>query len=135
MEIDKKRWVIFVLLVLANVFNYIDRQALSILAPLLHRELKLRNVDFSFVVNAFLVAYAVSYLGSGFMMDRIGGRRGVALCVAVWSIAASLHAAAVGFVSLLVYRFLLGFSGSGINPGAVKILTRMFPTRDRAFTI
>ena len=135
MEIDKKRWVIFVLLVLANVINYIDRQALSILAPLLHRELNLSNVDYSFVVNAFLVAYAVSYLGSGFMMDRIGGRRGVALCVAVWSIAASLHAAAVGFVSLMVYRFLLGFSESGINPGAVKILTRMFPPRDRAFTI
>lgn len=135
MEIDKKRWVIFVLLVLANVINYIDRQALSILAPLLHTELHLSNVDYSFIVNAFLVAYAVSYLGSGYMMDRIGGRRGVALCVAVWSIAAALHAAAVGFLSLMAFRFLLGFSESGINPGAVKILTRMFPPRDRAFTI
>src|ERR1700743_86972 len=135
MEIDKKRWVIFVLLVLANVINYIDRQALSILAPLLHRELNLSNVDYSFVVNAFLAAYAISYLGSGMMMARIGGRRGVALCVAVWSIAASLHAVAVGFLSLMAFRFLLGFSESGINPGAVKILTRMFPPRDRAFTI
>src|SRR3569832_2370885 len=135
MEIDKKRWVIFVLLVLANVINYIDRQALSILAPLLHRELNLSNDNNTNNKKAILVAYAVSYLGSGFMMDRIGGRRGVALCVAVWSVAAALRAAAVGFVSLMVFRFLLGFSESGINPGAVKILTRMFPTRDRAFTI
>jgi ACS family hexuronate transporter-like MFS transporter len=135
MEISKKRWLIFVLLVLANVINYIDRQALSILAPLLSHELGLSNVDYSFIVNAFLVAYAVSYLGSGYMMDRLGGRIGVALCVAVWSIAATLHAAAVGFVSLIAFRFLLGFSESGINPGAVKILTRLFPPRDRAFTI
>lgn len=135
MEMDKKRWVIFVLLVLANVVNYIDRQALSILAPVLLTELHLSNVDYSLIVNSFLVAYAVSYLGSGYLVDRIGGRIGVALCVAVWSIAASLHAAAVGFLSLMAVRFLLGFSESGINPGAVKILTQLFPPRDRAFTI
>lgn len=135
MAMDKKRWVIFVLLVLANVVNYIDRQALSILAPVLLTELRLSNVDYSLIVNSFLVAYAVSYLGSGYLVDRIGGRIGVALCVAVWSIAASLHAVVAGFVSLMAVRFLLGFSESGINPGAVKILTQLFPPRDRAFTI
>ena len=56
MPIEKKRWIIFVLLVLANVVNYIDRQALSILAPVLRTELGLTNVDYSFIVNAFLVA-------------------------------------------------------------------------------
>jgi MFS transporter, ACS family, hexuronate transporter len=135
MEIGKKRWLIFVLLMLANVVNYVDRQALSILAPVMHRELGLSNVDYSFIVNAFLVAYALSYLGSGYMVDRLGGRIGVALCVAVWSIAATLHAATVGFLSLMTFRFLLGLSESGINPGAVKILTRLFSPRDRAFTI
>lgn len=135
MEMERKRWVIFILLVLANVVNYIDRQALSILAPVLLHELHLSNVDYSFIVNAFLAAYAISYLGSGYMVDRLGGRIGVALCVAIWSIAASLHAVAVGFLSLMAFRFLLGFSESGINPGAVKILTRLFPPRDRAFTI
>lgn len=135
MPIAKKRWLIFVLLVLANVVNYIDRQALSILAPVLRTELGLTNVDYSFIVNAFLIAYAASYLASGFLIDKIGGRIGVALCIGVWSIAASLHAAAVGFLSLMAFRFLLGLSESGINPGAVKILTRLFPPRDRAFTI
>ncbi|HZV19513.1 MAG TPA: MFS transporter [Sphingobium sp.] len=135
MTIEKKRWVIFILLVLANVINYIDRQALSILVPVLREELGLTNVDYSIIVNAFLIAYALSYLGSGFLIDRIGGRMGVALCVAVWSIAASLHAAAVGFMTLIAFRFLLGLSESGINPGAVKILTRLFPPKDRAFTI
>ncbi len=72
MEIDRRRWIIFVLLVLANVINYIDRQALSILAPVMHSELGLSNVDYSFIVNAFLVAYALSYLGSGYMVDRLG---------------------------------------------------------------
>ncbi len=135
MEIGKKRWLIFVLLVLANVVNYIDRQALSILAPVMHSELGLSNIDYSFIVNAFLVAYAISYLGSGYMVDRVGGRIGVALCVGVWSIAATLHAVTAGFWSLMSFRFLLGFSESGINPGAVKILTRLFTPRDRAFTI
>jgi len=135
MAIEKKRWIIFILLVLANVINYIDRQALSILVPVLQDELGLTNVDYSIIVNAFLIAYALSYLGSGYVIDRIGGRVGVALCVAVWSIAASLHAAAFGFLSLVAFRFLLGLSESGINPGAVKILTRLFPPKDRAFTI
>lgn len=135
MEMDKKRWVIFILLVLANVVNYIDRQALSILAPVLLRELNLNNVDYSFIVNAFLVAYALSYLGSGYMVDRLGGRVGVAICVGLWSIAACLHAAALGFFTLIAFRFLLGLSEAGINPGAVKILTKLFSPQDRAFTI
>lgn len=135
MGIAKKRWVILVLLVLANVINYIDRQALSILAPVLNAELGLSNVDYSMIVNAFLVAYAISYLISGYVIDRIGGRIGVAICIFGWSIAASLHAVAGGFISLIAFRFLLGVWESGINPGAVNILARLFAAKDRAFAI
>lgn len=134
-ELNKKRWVIFIILVFANVVNYIDRQALSILAPVLRDELGLTSVDYSFIVNAFLVAYALMYAGSGYLIDLLGGRKGVALCVVVWSVAASLHAAAIGFISLMLYRFILGLSEPGINPGAVKILTQLFAPRERAFTI
>lgn len=135
MELRQKRWLIFTLLFLANVINYIDRQALSILAPVLRDELNLSGLDYSFIVNAFLVAYALMNAGSGYLIDLLGGRRGIALCILVWSIAASLHAAAAGFISLMIYRFLLGIAEPGINPEAVKILTHLFAPRERAFTI
>ena len=71
----KKRWVILLLLFLASVNNYLDRQTLSVLAPYLRDELNLSNVDYSFIVNAFLVAYAIMYTGSGRIIDFLGGRR------------------------------------------------------------
>ena len=123
------------LLFLAGVNNYLDRQSLSVLAPYLRGELHLSNVDYSIIVNAFLLAYAIMYSGSGYIIDAIGGRRGVALCILAWSVASALHATAVGFLSLAIYRFLLGLSEPGVAPGAFKVVTGLFSARDRGFAM
>src|SRR5690606_9058540 len=115
-----KRWIIVMILFLAGVNNYLDRQALSVMAPYLREILELSNVQYSIIVNAFLFAYAIMYSGSGVIIDKLGGRRGIALCILAWSIASGLHAIAVGFFSLVLYRFLLGLSEPGVAPGAFK---------------
>jgi len=132
---QKKRWVILLILFLASVNNYMDRQALSVLAPVLRDELNLSSVDYSFIVNAFLVAYAIMYTGSGYLVDLLGGRRGVTICITAWSIATALHATAMGFLSLAFYRFILGISEPGLYPAGVKVVSRLFSARHRALAI
>src|ERR1700728_4254184 len=76
MALAHKRWVIVALLGAATTVNYIDRQTLSILSPLLRHELHLSEQDYANVVTAFLISYTVMYSGGGRIMDAIGVRLG-----------------------------------------------------------
>ncbi|MCP5114266.1 MAG: MFS transporter [bacterium] len=88
------RWWIAALLFLATVINYIDRQTLSVLAPVLRDEFGMSNTDYSRIVSAFMLAYLIMQTGSGRLMDKLGTRRGFSLCIIWWSVAAMLHAGA-----------------------------------------
>jgi len=127
------RWFIVSLLFLATVINYIDRQTLSVLAPLLRDQFHMTNTDYSRIVFAFLLAYMIMQSGSGRLMDKLGTRAGMALAVGWWSVAAMLHAAASSVLSFGLFRFLLGMGEAGNWPGGVKAVSEWFPTRERAF--
>jgi ACS family hexuronate transporter-like MFS transporter len=116
----------------ATVINYLDRQTLSVAAPVLREQFHMSNVDYSRVVFAFLLAYTIMNGVSGPLIDRLGTRLGYGLCVAWWSIAAALHAFARGVFSLGVFRFLLGMGEAGNWPGAVKVVAEWFPESERA---
>ena len=116
----------------ATVINYLDRQTLSVAAPILREQFHMTNEDYSRVVSAFLFAYTIMNGLSGPMIDRLGTRLGYGLCVAWWSIAAALHAFARGALSLGVFRFLLGIGEAGNWPGAVKVVAEWFPEKERA---
>lgn len=117
---------------LATVINYLDRQTLSVAAPVLRDEFGMSNVGYSRVVFAFMLAYTVMNGLSGPLIDRLGTRVGYALCMAWWSAAAVLHAFARGAVSLGACRFLLGMGEAGNWPGGVKVVGEWFPERERA---
>ncbi len=129
------RWWIAALLFLATVINYVDRQCLSVLAPVLRDEFGMTNADYSRIVSAFMLAYLIMQTGSGRLMDRLGTKAGFALCIAWWSVAAILHAASRSALHLGLFRFLLGLGEAGNWPGAVKAIAEWFPTRERAFAI
>jgi MFS transporter, ACS family, hexuronate transporter len=114
------------------VLNYLDRQALSIVAPMMRKELELTILQYAHAVNAFLLAYSVMYAGSGIIIDRIGYRAGLAFFVALWSIFSGLHAATVGFASLALFRFLLGIAEPAGFTGAVKTIADNFGAAQRA---
>ena len=116
----------------ATVINYLDRQTLSVAAPVLREQFHLSNVEYSRVVLAFLLAYTLSNGISGPMIDRLGTKLGYALCMAWWSVAALLHAFAAGGLSLGMFRFLLGIGEAGNWPAGVKVATEWFPERERA---
>jgi MFS transporter, ACS family, hexuronate transporter len=127
------RWFIVSLLFLATVINYVDRQTLSVLAPMLRDQFHMSNTDYSRIVFAFLLAYMIMQSGSGRLMDRLGTRAGMALTVGWWSVAAMLHAAAGSVLSFGVFRFLLGMGEAGNWPGGVKTVSEWFPVKERAF--
>src|SRR5262252_7629234 len=88
--------------------NYIHRQILSVLVPVMKDQIGLSQTQYAWAINSFLLAYGFMYAGSGLVLDRVGSRIGLALFVACWCVASGLHAATVGFGSLLIFRFLLG---------------------------
>jgi MFS transporter, ACS family, hexuronate transporter len=127
------RWWIVGLVFLATLINYIDRLTVSVLAPIITTELQLTNLEYASLGTWFLLAYTISQGLSGRLYDRIGTRRGFALSITVWSIAAMLHALARGLGSLSAFRFLLGLGEAGNWPGAAKTVAEWFPIRERAF--
>jgi len=116
----------------ATVINYLDRQTLSVAAPVLREKFHMSNVEYSRVVFAFLLAYTLSNGISGLVIDRLGTKLGYALCMAWWSVAAVLHSFATGGFSLGMFRFLLGIGEAGNWPAGVKVVTEWFPERERA---
>jgi Sugar phosphate permease len=135
MKIPRFRWWIIALVFLAAVLNYVDRQTLSALAPTIQRDLGMDDRAYADIVNLFLVAYTISYLVAGRLIDRVGTRAGMCVFVAWWSIANMLTAAAQGVRSLGVCRFLLGLGEAGVWPAASKVVSEWFPARERALAI
>jgi len=126
------RWGIVGLLFLATAINYIDRQTLSVLSPVLRKELGLSEADYSNIVSAFLLSYLVMYTVSGRLIDRFGARFGATACVLWWSLATMLTAVAKGPFSLGAFRFLLGIGEPGVFPAGLKVCGEWFPRRMRA---
>ncbi len=129
------RWWIIVLLFIAAVLNYIDRQALSALAPTIQADLNMDDQAYANVINIFLIAYTIAYLISGRIADKIGTRASLFFFVAWWSVFNMLTAAARGVTSLSFYRFGLGLGEAGIWPAASKAVSEWFPAKERALAI
>ncbi len=129
------RWYIIGLIFLATLINFIDRLTVSVLAPIIVRDLKLSNQQFAQIATAFLIAYAASQALSGRLYDRIGLKRGFTLSIIVWSLAAMAHSMARSAASLSIFRFLLGLGEAGNWPGAAKVVAEWFPATERAFAM
>src|SRR5271170_4675223 len=129
---QRLRWLMIGLAFFATVVNYLDRQTLSVVAPVLLDQFHMNSIDYSRVVSAFLLAYTLMNGVSGPLIDRLGTRTGYALCMLWWSISSILHVFATGALSLGVCRFLLGMGEAGNWPAAVKVVAEWFPERERA---
>jgi MFS transporter, ACS family, hexuronate transporter len=129
------RWYIGGLLFLSTVINYIDRQTLSVLAPVLKTEFHWTNSDFAWVVIAFRVAYSIGQTASGRWLDRVGTRTGLSLAVAFYSVSAMLGSLGNGLRSFMGLRFLLGLGESANWPGATKAVAEWFPRRESGWAV
>lgn len=128
-------WVLCGLLFLATALSFLDRQVLSVLAPSLTRDLGMSNTDYSRVVSAFVFAYTIMFAAGGWLVDRLGTVRGLALSVAVWSLANAGHALTAGPLGLGVARFVLGLGEGACFPAATKGAVEWFPSHKRGLAI
>ncbi|GAB2560185.1 MFS transporter [Spirosoma aerophilum] len=143
------RWRIVALLFLATTINYIDRQVLSFtmtdelfrkemleMAPnaVLTKEATDRfKVLYGDVDAAFKFAYTIGFLLAGWLIDKIGTRRGFSLGIFVWSIAAVLTAFVNSISGLRWARAFLGLGESANFPSSIKTIAEWFPRRERSF--
>jgi ACS family hexuronate transporter-like MFS transporter len=126
------RWVICSLLFLATSINYMDRQILSLLKPLLDQQMGWSNTAFGTINAFFQAAYAGGLLAFGWFVDRFGVKLGYGLSVFLWSLAAGSHALVGGVGGFIGARSFLGFSEAGNFPAAIKTVAQWFPKAERA---
>ncbi|MBZ5561770.1 MAG: MFS transporter [Acidobacteriia bacterium] len=126
------RWVMIALVFWATVINYLDRQTLSVVAPVLMDRYHISNVAYSRIIFAFMLAYTIMNGVSGPLIDHLGTRIGYALTTAWWSASAMLHGLAIGPWSFGTCRFLLGMGEAGNWPAGVKVVAEWFPVEERA---
>ena len=88
------RWWMLSLVFLATTINYLDRQVMGLLKPVLEKEFSWDEKDYSYIVMAFTTTYAIGYWAMGRFIDRVGTRIGYAVSLIVWSLASIGH----GFV-------------------------------------
>jgi ACS family hexuronate transporter-like MFS transporter len=132
LPIRNYRWIIVALLFFATTINYIDRQIIGLLKPILEVEFNWTETDFAHIVMAFTAAYAAGLLIFGRLIDKIGTRAGYILIISMWSLAGMLHAIARSALQFGLARFGLGLGEAGNFPAAVKTVSEWFPKKERA---
>ena len=129
---NPRRWIVLGFAFFATVINYLDRQTLSVMAPVLLAQFHISAESYSRIIFAFMLAYTVMNGVSGRFLDWIGRKVGYALIIAWWSAAEILHAFSAGALSLGTFRFLLGLGEAGNYPAGVKLVAEWFPVRERS---
>ena len=124
------RWYILGLVMLGTVVNYIDRNTLGVLAPVLTKELNFTTQEYSFIVAAFQISYSLMQPIAGFITDLIGLRLGYFLFALTWGTACALHALAGSWQRMAGFRALLGTGEAAAIPRASRC--RPIGSRQRA---
>jgi ACS family hexuronate transporter-like MFS transporter len=142
------RWRIVALLLLATTINYIDRQALSFVMTddafkrtllglsagslLTDEHIKLFRIQVGLIDSAFKAAYAIGFLLVGWLIDRIGTKKGFSVGIAIWSIASIATAFASTAGQFTAIRAVLGLGEAANFPSAMKAISEWFPKKVRS---
>ena len=133
--ISRVRWVPIWFLFAGGMINYMDRSAISVVAPLLMRDLGLNAAQLGMIFSSFFGGYALFTFIGGYAADVLGPKRVFILAMTVWSTFCGLTATAVGFTSLLLTRIIFGFGEGPFGAAANKMVSNWFPRREIATAI
>jgi ACS family hexuronate transporter-like MFS transporter len=143
------RWTICAMLFAATSINYMDRQVLAILKPVLagstlhlapffhgwpttESSISMNEIQYGYIVDCFQIAYALGVIFAGRLVDRLGCRVGYPIVTGIWSLAAMGHALVRSVFGFGVARFFLGLGESGNFPAAIKAVAEWFPPKERS---
>ncbi len=131
MPAGRSRWVLCGFLLAGTAINYLDRQTLSLMAPMMRDELGLDNERLGLLFSLFYYSYMLAQFAVGGFMDRANLRWAYGGAVLLWSLVGLSTSLATGFASLAAFRILLGITESPNWPGALKIVSRALPEKER----
>jgi MFS family permease len=126
------RFRVLAFLCLIALIAYVQRAALSVPAGDIARDLGVGMRELSYVMTAWYVGYAVFQLPSGWLADRWGSCRGLAVFAVGWSLLTALAGVAPDYASLMTVWFAMGMAQAGVFPCSTKALGAWFPDAQRA---
>jgi ACS family hexuronate transporter-like MFS transporter len=129
---ERRRWFIVAIIFLAIIFNYVDRQIVSVLKPVLKEEFNLDDSGYAMIVNIFTICYAVMYPVTGWMVDRFGARLVMFFGIITWSLACIGGGLSRTIGQFGFFRGLLGAAEPTNFPAQLKVVTVWFPGKLRA---
>lgn len=128
MNAKKLFWILFLL----NLLNYIDRQVLYSVFPLLQRDLSLTDLQLGSLASSFMLVYMCFAPLAGYWADRSPRQKIVSASAFLWSAATLLCAAAKNYAGLLFARGLTGAGEAGFTTVAQPFLAEQYPAQKRA---
>lgn len=129
------RWWMLSMVTAGLIINYLARNTLSVAAPAMMHELSINTQQYSYVVVAWQICYALMQPVAGFVLDSVGTKIGFAVFALAWSAACAAAALATGWQSLAFLRGLLGVAEAAGIPAGVKATTEWFPAKERSVAI
>ena len=126
------KWFVCFLLFVITAINYMDRQVIGLLKETLSEEFHWNEYDYSYIIMGFQCAYAVGSFLMGYLIDRVGVRKGFVIVAFFWSLATAAHALAGSVLGFLLARVMLGLFEGGNFPAAVRAVSTNFPKSERA---
>ena len=132
---SRRRWFVLGLLFLITVINFIDRQTLSVLAPVLKTAFHLSEEKYGRIVAAFQFGMMTGELPMGYLMDRWGTRLGLSFAVLWWSSATGVQFFSRSGLQFGLTRFWMGTGECGNYSGGIKTVTRLFNRSERTLAI
>ncbi len=129
------RWLVCALLFFAVVLSYVDRLVLSVLKPSLAHTYGWSETGYADIAFYFQLAYGLSYLVAGRLVDRFGARLGYAAAVGLWTAGHILHIAFTSTTGMILARLPLAAGEAATFPAALAAVGEWFPRRERALAI
>ncbi|HEV2445928.1 MAG TPA: MFS transporter [Candidatus Sulfopaludibacter sp.] len=126
------RWLVLCIFVLSSAINYLDRQTLAALAPVVEGEFHLTRAEFGWILGVFSATYALAAPLAGMLIDRIGLNLASSLAIGVWSCAGIATGFTQGLRGLMGCRTVLGAAEAGGIPAAGKAIHQYLHASERA---
>lgn len=129
---SSRKWVIVAMMFLAIICNYLDRQLLSILKPEILDHFQIGDFEYAWIVNVFLLCYAIMYPISGILVDKFGPKSVMLGGITVWSLACIGAGWAPNVWVFAACRGVLGLAEPTIFAGQIVAVTLWFEKKQRA---
>src|SRR5471030_1709649 len=129
----KATHVVLAMLCVMYFITYIDRVNISTAASEIQKELHLSKTEIGLVFSAFAYPYLLFQVIGGWVGDRFGPRRTLAICSIIWAGATILSGFATGLVSIIIARVLLGLGEGATFPTATRAMSNWTVEGKRGF--